>query len=261
MTSINAKKELLATSLLAIALAVGLGILSLVLFSGASPNVQIDVFAEKNGAISLSFLPQDQVLLEAHVSSNNASVAGAPVTFEVEMPNRTDFLVNETNTDSLGTANVTFQIPWPSIITSENTGELGTWQTQATVEIHGQKASDITNFTCHIQAPTIYMYTDKGGGGQNTSGGTFYTNETVKVYIEVCDELNHTVPYIPVAFEAVIFGGGLYRTDVNTTDASGIATITNPIIPNVAAKYVDTATASYGGSIVTDNIIISVQLG
>lgn len=261
VTSVNAKKELLATSLLAIALAVGLGTFSFGLFSGTPPNVQIDVFAEKNGAISLSFLPQDQVLLEAHVSSNNASVAGAPVTFKVESPNGTDFLVLEANTDSLGTANVTFQIPWPSILTSENTWEQGTWQTQATVEIYGQKPSAATNFTCETIAPTIDMYTNKGGGGQNTSGGIFYTNETVQVYIEVRNELNQTVPYQPVSFEVRYFGGDHYATYVRTTNASGIATVTNPINPNVAAKYVDIATADYEDSFLTDGITISVQLG
>ena len=261
VTSVNAKKELLATSLLAIALAVGLGTLSFGLFSGTPPNVQIDVFAEKNGATSLSFLPQDQVLLEARVSSNNASVAGALVSFEVESPNGTDFRVMKANTDSLGTANVTFQIPWPSILTSESTWELGTWQTQATVEINGQKLYASTNFDCETLAPTIDVYTNKGGRGPNTPGGTFNTNETVQLYAEVHDELNHTVPNWPVSFEILIIGGGHYANSVNTTDASGIVTITNPINPSVAAKYEDVATASYEGIILTDVVTINVQLG
>lgn len=254
----NAKKELLATSLLAIALAAGLGALSFGLFSEAPPNVQIDVFAKKNGATSLSFLPQDQVLLEAQVSSNNASVAGAPVTFEVESPNGTDFLVLTANTDSLGTATVTFQIPWPSILSSENTWELGTWQTKATVKIYGQTLYATTNFTCDTLTPTIEVYTEKGG--PNASGGTFWTNETVQVYIEVRDELNQTVPNWPVSFEVLIMGTGHYTTYVNSTSASGIATITNPIIPNAAAEYEDVATTSYGGIKLTDAITITVKL-
>ena len=255
----NAKKELLATSLLAIALAVGLGTLSFGLFSGGPPpNVQIDVFAKKNGATSLSFLPQDQVLLEAQVSSNNASVAGAPVTFEVESPNGTDFLVLPANTDSLGTATVTFQIPWPSILSPENTWELGTWQTKATVKIYGQTLYATTNFTCDTLTPTIEVYTDRGG--PNAPGGTFWTNETVQVYIEVRDELNQTVPDWPVSFEVLIMGTGHYTTYDNSTNASGIATITNPIIPNTAAEYEDIATTSYEGITLTDAITITVKL-
>lgn len=260
----NAKKELLATSLLAIALAAGLGTLSFGLFSEAPPNVQIDVFAKKNGATSLSFLPQDQVLLEAQVSSNNASVAGAPVTFEVESPNGTDFLVLTANTDSLGTANVTFQIPWqipwPSVIISENPWERGMWQAKATVKISGQTFYATTSFDCETLPPRIVVYTDRGGLGQNASGGTFVTSETVQVYIEVWNELNQTVPGQLIAFEGLIVGEGHYTTHAATTNASGIATIVNPINPNIAAQYVDVATTSYEGITLTDAITITVQL-
>lgn len=256
----NAKKELLATSLLAIALAAGLGTLSFGLFSEAPPNVQIGVSAKKNGATSLSFLPQDQVLLEAQVSSDNASIAGAPVTFEVESPNGTDFLVLTANTDSLGTASVTFQIPWPSVLSSESTWELGTWQTHATIKIYGQTLYATTNFNCETLTPTIDVYTEKGGHGPNTPGGTFATNETVQVYIEVRNELNNTVPYQLVSFEALIVGAGHYYTYVRTTNSSGIATITNPINPTTAAKYADIATANYEGITLADGITITVQL-
>ena len=258
----NAKKELLATSLLAIALAVGLGTLSFGLFSGGPPpNVQIDVIAKKNGATSLSFLPQDQVLLEAQVSSNNASVAGAPVTFEAESPNGTDFLVLAANTDSLGTATVTFQIPWPSILSSESPWELGTWQTKATTKVYGQTLYATTNFNCATIMPTIDVFTDRGGHGPNAPSGTFFTNETVQVYIEVWDELNHTVPYQLVAFEVVISGTGHYVVYDSTTNASGIAIITNPIIPNTAATYDDMATTSYEGITLMDATTITVKLG
>lgn len=255
----NTKKELLATSLLAITLAVGLGTLSFGLFSEAPPNVQIDVSAKKNGAPSLSFLPEDQVLLEAQVSSNNASVAGAPVTFEVESPNGTDYGVLKNNTDSLGTANVTFTIPWPSVLSPETTWELGIWQTKATIETYGQTLYATTNFTCETLTPSIDVYTEKGGNGPNAYGGTFTTNETVQVYIQVRDELNQTVPNQPVGFEALI-NGTPYVVYSNSTDASGIATIHNTVNPHVAAEYEDIATTSYEDMILTDSMIITVQL-
>jgi hypothetical protein len=104
------------------------------------------------------------------------------------------------------------------------------------------------------------VYTEKGGHGLNAPGGTFATNETVRVYIEVWNELNHTVPYQLVGFEVLIVGAGHYTTYTNTTNASGIATITNPIIPNAAARYTDIATASYEGIILTDVVTITLQL-
>ncbi len=236
VTHVNAKKELLATSVLAIALAVGLGALSFGLFSSEAPsNVRIDVFAKKNGATSVSFLPLDQVLLEAYVSSSNASIAGAPVTFEVKSPNGTDFLVNTTTTDSLGTANVTFQISWPIITSPQTTWQLGTWQTQATTQIYGQTLNATTSFNCQTLQPSIDAYTDKGGRGPNVRGGTFLSNETVNVYIEVRNELNQTVPYRPVGFQVIIWGGGDFATYVRTTNASGIATIENPIRADITA--------------------------
>jgi len=261
---VNTKKELLLTSLLAIALAVGLGALSFGLFSSTPPNVQIFVSAEKNGATSLSFLPQDQVTLEANVSSNKASVVGALVTFDVELPNGTDFNVLEANTDSLGTANVNFTIPWPSVITSESTWELGTWQITATTKTYGQTLNATTSFTCETITPTIDVYTDKGGQGPNAEGGTFETNETVLVYIEVRDELNQTVPNQQVAMEVRIKGAlGVYTsltTYVSATNASGIATIKNPINPTLTAEYQDIATTNYEGTTLTDTMTITVQL-
>ena len=264
----DVKKELLLTSLLAITLAVGLGALSFGLFSETSPNVQIDVSAEKNGATSLSFLPEDLVFLEAHVSNNKASIVGALVTFEVEMPNGTDYEVLEAKTDSLGTANVNFTIPWPSIITSESTWMLGTWQTKATVKVYGQTLYATTNYTCETLTPTIDMYTEKGGVGPNTPGGTFTTDETVLVYVEVRDELNQTVANQLVGFEALIStnGGGNYTpytTISQVTNASGIATFgatQKTINPNIAAEYEDIATTNYEDMILSDSMTITVQL-
>lgn len=241
----NTKKELLATSLLAIALAAGLGTLSFGLFSGTPPNVRIDVYAKKNGATSDSFLPQDQVLLEAQAYDGNASIAGAPVTLEVQSPNGTDFLMQTATTDSLGTANVTFQIPWPPILSPQTTWELGMWQAQATIQIYGQTQNASTNFNCETVAPTIDMFTNKGGYGPNTSGGTFTTNETVIVYIEARNELNETAANQLIGFQESIWGGGSNFNPVATltTNASGIATLGfNPTMPDTSAKYICIAT-------------------
>ena len=83
----------------------------------------------------------------------------------------------------------------------------------------------------------------------------------LQVYIEVRNELNQTVPFLPVGFEVVIMGAGHCATYEPMTNASGIATIINPINPNVAAKYIDIATASYGGTTLIDSTMITVQLG
>jgi hypothetical protein len=264
---VSPKKELLVASLLAVALAAGIGTISFSLFSEAPPNVRIDVFAEKNGVISVSFLPQDQVFLEAQVSTRNASIAGTPVTFEVKSPNGTDFLSEKVAMDSLGTANVTFQIPWPLIVSPQSTWELGAWKTQVTTEVYGQALNATTDFDCELLQPEIDVYTQKGGYGPNTSGGTFAMGETVHVYAEVRDELNRTVSDWPVSFQSVQLQNGTTSQNgttweglfENVTDSSGIAEISNPIEYGTPATYLVYATASYAGETLSDSMTLAVQ--
>jgi hypothetical protein len=257
---VSSKKELIVSALLAIALAAGIGTVSFGLFSEAPPNVRIDVFAKKNGVTSVSFLPQDQVFLEAKVSNKNASIAGAPVTFEVKSPNGTDFLpLNTVTTDSLGTANVTFQIPWPLIVSPESTWELGTWKTQVTTEVYEQTLNATTDFDCKLLQPEIDVYTAKGGYGPNAPGGAFAINETIYVYAEVRDELNHTVSGWPVSFQSVQNGASWQRLSENLTDSSGIARIANPIEYGTAATYLVYATTSYADETLVDTLALTVQ--
>jgi hypothetical protein len=63
VAQVNSKREVFAASLLAIALATGLGTVSYGFFAQAPPNVRIDVFSMKDGATSASFLPNDTVSL------------------------------------------------------------------------------------------------------------------------------------------------------------------------------------------------------
>jgi hypothetical protein len=272
---VDVKKELLLTSLLAITLAVGLGALSFGLFSETTPNVQIDVSATKNGVAGLSFLPEDQVFIEAHVSSNNASVVGTPVNFEVKSPNGTDFPVQQTQpvrTNSLGIANITFQIPWPSdwasVLSPESMWVLGTWQTKATAKAYGQTLDATTNFTCETLTPTIDLYTEKGGRGPNAPSGNFTTDETVTAYVEARDELNQTVPSLPVGFESLKYQAvdNIPTISSNATDALGIASfnVRYPGNLNAPTAYEDIATAPYSSALnmnmtLTDSMIIIVQ--
>lgn len=218
-----------------------------------SENARIDVFSRRNGAASNSFLPLDEVFLEAQVSYKNASIAGAPVTFEVKTPNNTEFLSQTVPTDSLGTANVTFQIPSPS------DPSLGTWQTQATSEIYGQALNATTNFECKLLLPVIDVYTQKGGEGPNIPGGTFALNETVLLYVEVRDQLNHTIPYELVAFEVKQRDVSIDIARSGTTNASGIAYITyDPAYAGIYEVYVS-AVAPDNGAILLDTLTFTAQ--
>jgi hypothetical protein len=222
-----------------------------------SENARIDVLSEKNGAVSLSFLPGDEVFLETELSYRNISIAGAPVTFEVRTPNDTDFLwpARQTvSTDSLGTANVTFQIPWPSDFS------LGTWHATVTSQIYEQVVNATATFDCELVRPMIDVYTQEGGQGQNTPGGTFVLNETVFLYAEIRDSLNQTVPNQLVGFEFKYFNTTSVpwteATMVQGTNASGIAGVTTRIPPvsEYAGMWVVYATTRYNDNILSDTL-------
>jgi hypothetical protein len=223
----------------------------------ASENARIDVLPGKNGAVSLSFLPSDKVFLEARLSYRNTSIAGAPVTFEVRTPYDTDFFSpaqKTVSTDSFGTANVTFQIPWPS------DSSLGTWVVMVASQIYEQVVNATANFDCKLVPPTIDVYTQKGGQGQNTQDGTFLLNETVFLYAEIRDSLNQTVPNQLVGFDLKYFNTTSVPwtevTLVQGTNSSGIASVTTRIPP--LSEYVGTwvvyATTRYNDSILSDTL-------
>ena len=232
-------------------------------------NVEIDVSAMKNEATSLFFLPLDQVELEAHVTSNNASVVGAPVDFEVKSPNGTNFLTQPSDTDSLGEANFTFQIPWPSVIVGPGTPwELGKWQTKATARVYGQAVSTSSNFTCETVTPSVDLYTQEGGQGPNAPGGTFAAGKLIPLYVEVRDELNQTLGSQMISLQVLTVGAsiGNYTWQTATTNASGIATIQLSYANNSngAIEYENVVTWEYTTStgeymVLSDSMTITVQ--
>jgi hypothetical protein len=223
-------------------------------------NARIDVFSKRNGVPSISFLPNDTVLLEAQLSYRNASVAGTPVTFDVRTPNGTEFssFPKTVVTDSLGTANVTFRIPWLSDISS------GIWQISATSQVYEQTLHASTSFGCFLLMPQIDLFTQKGGIGPGVPGGSFALNETVVLYAEVRDDLNQTVPNPSIAFSIKKPNGTPLALIVPTVDPSGIASYVFRIPPD--AEYVGTfeayATANYQGQIVlSDSLTFTVKQG
>ena len=197
-------------------------------FQCQSQEARIDIFSKKNGVPSISFLPNDTILVEAQLSYESASMAGAPVTFDVRAPNGTGFLVQIANTNSLGIASVKFQIPGSPESSS------GIWRIFATSEVYGQSLHATASFGCFLLSPVIDVFTQKGGAGPNTNGGYFTLNESVFLYAEVWDEFNQTVPNQLVAFAIIDPNGTRLDYRVQMTNASGIASITTRIPPDAA---------------------------
>ena len=263
VAQVNSKREVLAASLLAIALAAGLGTLSYGFFSQTPPNVRIDVFSMKNGAASASFLPSDQVSLEAQLSHDDASIAGAPVTFEAIMPNGTILPSKEVLTDKLGIANLTFNLTFS--MPTPMTDSLGKWQAKASVTAYGQTVNATTYFYCQLITPMIDIFTPEGGRGQNMPGGTFTLNSTVTFYAEIRDSLNQTVPNNLVAFEVKPLNptsAWNWTAVVHTTNATGIATAStwiraDPLLVQTWEAY---ATTQYNDNILIDTLIFQTVM-
>lgn len=253
----NSKKEVLVASILAISLSVGLGTISYGLFSEIPINARIDVFPERNGVRSNSFLPADLVFLEARLSYGNASVAGTPVTFEARTPDGAEFLLKKATIDNVGTANVTFSIPWPSDFS------LGIWQVSVAGEVYGQTLNTTTDFECQLLPIAVDVFTQKGGIGQNSQGGHFALNEIVNLYAQVRDELNHTVSnQLEVIFAIKDPHGTSFDYETSTTDSSEFAGITIRIPPDEA--YVGTfevyARTKYSDTVLLDTLtFIAIQ--
>jgi uncharacterized protein YfaS (alpha-2-macroglobulin family) len=185
------------------------------------------------------------------LSYRNASIAGTPVTFDVQTPNNTEFFFQTVTPNNDGAANVTFQIPLPSGV---QFAVLGTWQISAASKVYGQIVNTTASLECW-QMPIIDVFTQKGGVGPDMPGGKFLLNETVILYTEVRDELNQPVQNQLVAFEIM----GPNGTDIAraiTTNSSGIATLV------FHSAYTGTfevyATTSYYETVLTDTLTFTV---
>jgi uncharacterized protein YfaS (alpha-2-macroglobulin family) len=106
-------------------------------------------------------------------------------------------------------------------------------------------------------SPVIDVFTQKGGMGPNTSGGYFALNDSVSLYAEVRNEFNQTMQNQLVAFAIIDPNGTSFDYRVETTNASGIASITTRIPPDAA--YIGTfeayATTGYQGQMVLSDTL------
>jgi hypothetical protein len=219
-----------------------------------SQSARIYVFYERNGVPSTSFLPNETVFIEAQLSYKNASIAGTPVAFEVIAPDSTVFLLQTVTTSSLGTANVTFRIPWPSDLST------GIWQVIATSEVYGQTLNATTHLQCFLLSPVLDVFTQKGGAGQNKPGGTFALNETVGLYAEIRDALNQTAPNQLIMF-SIKNPNGTTEYLAPMTNSSGIASVSFRIPPD--PLYVGTfegyASTAYFDTVLLDTVTFIVK--
>jgi uncharacterized protein YfaS (alpha-2-macroglobulin family) len=208
---------------------------------------KIDFFFKSNGVSSISFLPHDLLSLEAQLSYRDTSIAGTPVTFDVESPNGTQFLEQTETTDENGTANITLQVPWPSNQT------LGIWQASATAEAFEQQLNATAHCECYLAPTTLDVYTQKAGKGPNTQGGNFALNESVTLYAEVRDDYNQTIPDQYISFEIRGPNGTEIALFVQATDSSGIAAETFGIPPYIGTFQVYAST-QYNGNVLLDTL-------
>ena len=211
---------------------------------------KMDFFFKSNGVSSISFLPHDILSLEAQLSYRDTSIAGTPVTFDVKSPNGTEFLQKTETTNENGTANTTFQVPWPSNQT------LGIWQASAIAEIFEQQLNATANCECYLAPTTLDVFTQKGGEGPNTQGGNFALNESVTLFAEVHDDYNQTIPGQYISFEIRGPNGTEIALLVQATNSFGIATETFGIPPYIGTFEIYAST-QYNGNVLIDTLTLT----
>jgi hypothetical protein len=228
-------------------------------FQCASQSAEIDVFSLKNGVPSISFLPNDTVVIEAQLSYKNISIAGTPVTFDIIAPNGTEFSTQNATTNSYGIANVTFQFPSSQNTSSNVSSRI--WEVLARSQVYGQNVQAGTSFGWFILTPEIDLFTQKGGVGPGVPGGSFVLNETVILYAEVRDELNQTVLNPSIAFSVIAPDGKPFLIVAPAANASGIASypFRIPYDPEFVGTYQAYATASYEGLVLSDSLTFVVS--
>jgi len=186
------------------------------------------------------FLPNETVLLEAQASYRNVSMASLPINFTILNPFGNCSIKETVLTDTDGVANVTFQIPWPSYYS------LGIWQATAQAEIYEKPLNTTISFECELLPVTIDVFTQQGGQGQNTPGGTFKLGDTVFIYVQVRDQLNKTIANLLIGFE---MRGPANYTRTLQTNFTGTAELSPPHLipndPNYIGTYEVYVTASY----------------
>ncbi len=218
----NSKKEVLAASILAIGLAVGLGALSYGLFSETPTSSKlesaIEVFTQKGGlganATGGDFEPFDNVSVYAYLTHGGVKLENQPVTFIIEGPNNTQIVRTEATND-IGIAETDLYL-----LPSEG-HVIGAWHVFANATVDGKAVDDTVSLQCESQSARIYVFYERNG----VPSTSFLPNETVFIEAQLSYK-NASIAGTPVTFEVIAPDGTVFLLQTVTTSRLGTANAT-----------------------------------
>lgn len=242
---VDSKKEIIIASLMAITVALGLGVASYSFFIGTPTpktlEILLDLYTQKGGAGANAsggiFEPNDIAQLYAFLTNGGVPVNNATITYMINntegvQSTRTAF----TNESGIADGNFSFLL-------SQDSSILGTWHILATAHVENKTASDTLSLLCKPLSPILDVYTQKGGYGLSQPSLSFAPYETVHIYAQVRDELNKTVPYQWISFEIGAGANSQYKSA--ETNESGTAEINFTMPESTFDTYVAYAAYQY----------------
>jgi hypothetical protein len=237
----RAKKEIIISSLLAISLALGLGIASLGLFGPTPPvspsEVVLDVYTQKSGAGSNVsggvFETVDMVSLYAFLTKGGVPVNGSTVTFTAKAPDARE-VVMEATTNSSGIAGsfLSFLPPTGRVV--------GNWDVIANATVSGTSATDELTLQAETEEAQLVLFSRRKNGAVST---VFLPNETVVLEAQASYR-NASMFSLPMNFTVLAPSGTVFLTEIVLADVDGVANVTFQIPwPNSTSPGVWNASA------------------
>jgi hypothetical protein len=218
----RAKKEIIISSLLAISLALGLGIASLGLFGPTPPvspsEVVLDVYTQKGGIGSNVsggvFETLDVVSLYAYVTKGGVAVNGSVVTFTVEAPDAREIMM-EATTNSSGIA-----CSFLSFLPSEGR-VVGNWDVIANATVSDKSTMDELALQAQTEEAQLVLFSRR-----NSAVSTiFLPNETVILEAQASYR-NASMLSLPINFTVLTPSGTVNLTKTVLADVDGVANVT-----------------------------------
>ncbi|MEM2917563.1 MAG: hypothetical protein QXN63_04335 [Candidatus Bathyarchaeia archaeon] len=222
------RKDIFKASLLAIAIVSMLGTASYML-TPHKPTYALDIYTQKGGegenTPSGSFFHNETITLFACVKdSTGHQLRDVLVNFTIVGPS--NFVQkNATRTAGKGVGAISFTIPHtqPTLKTL-----VDVWNVDAEAKIGEETLRD--SLTFEVKAvPSIDIYTNKGGKGDNVSSNVFFCNETITVYANVTEGTIYLpIENAPITFQ--VFGPlnkyeNITYQEQKITNATGISFI------------------------------------
>jgi len=218
----KAKKEIIISSLLAISLALGLGIASLGFFGPTPPvspsEVVLDVYTQKGGIGSNVsggvFETLDAVSLYAYVTKGGAAVNGSVVTFTANAPDAKEIVMDAT-TNSSGIAS-----SFLSFLPSEGR-VVGTWDVIANATVSSTSVMDELTLQAQTEEAQLVLLSRRNGAVSTV----FLPNETAVLEAQASYR-DASMASLPMNFTVLTPSGTGFLNETVLADVDGVANVT-----------------------------------